>query len=99
MRRYFAANPSHLPCTKSQNCAGVPHDLEGMHLEALTVGIGFTRGPSPRNRLPMVLLRCRLLVARITAVVNSGLKPLNGEYVCSGSLGPPASSRPRPEPA
>ena len=70
-----------------------------MHLEKLTVGIGFTRGPSPRNRLPMVLLRCRLLVARITAVVNSGLKPLNGEYVCNGSLGPPAFSRLQTGPA
>src|SRR2546430_17347179 len=33
-------------------------------------GIGFTRRPSRRNRLPMVLLRCRLLLPQRSVAVK-----------------------------
>jgi hypothetical protein len=39
LQRYFPTNPHHLLCTKSSvlvSLPGVPHDLEGMHLEKTT---------------------------------------------------------------
>jgi hypothetical protein len=33
LQRYVVTSPNHLPCTRSHNSGGVPHDLEGTHPE------------------------------------------------------------------
>ena len=74
----------HLPCTiplpaDAGSPAGVPHDLEGTHPEGKQRSTFYVRTFSaqpPTSSSVKVPPWCYLVVARITVVVKSGLKPL-----------------------
>ena len=87
LQRYVATSPNHLPCTRSHNSGGVPHDLEGTHPEGKQRSTFYVRTFSaqpPTYSSVNVPSRCCLMVVQATAVVKSGLKPTGAERLSQG---------------